>query len=216
MFRILVAAVFVVLLAGCSGPDLVLDIVGSGNLTSRSYDLDGFTRIDADSAADVEVTRGDTYSVQVEVDEDLASQLEVSVEGDTLYVALANGPQVTYKFRARVTMPELTGVTLDGASSLSAELAGEDLSADLNGASQATLTGTAGRVTVKADGASTAKFGELDARDVQVDNNGASIVEISAGGAVTGQVTGASTVRVSGAPTSVDIDESGSSRVITR
>jgi len=216
MFRILVAVAFVVVLAGCSGPDLISDVVGSGNLTSRSYDLEGFTKIDANSAADVEVTRGDAYSVQVEVDEDQASQLEVSVEGDTLYVALANGPHVRYKFRVEVTMPELTGVTLNGASSLSAELAGEDLSADLNGASQATLTGTAGRVMVKADGASTARFSELDARDVQVDNNGASTVEISAAGAVTGQVTGASTVRVTGSPTSVDIDESGASRVITR
>jgi len=133
-----------------------------------------------------------------------------------LYVALANGPQVRYKFRAQVTMPELTGVTLDGASSLSAELAGEDLSADLNGASQATLTGTAGRVTVKADGASTAKFGELRAGDVQVSNNGTSTIEISADGAVTGRADGNSTVKVSGSPTSVDVEAVGLSRVITK
>jgi len=204
-----------VVLAGCSGPGVVSDIFGSGNLVSRSYDLDGFTKIDANNAADVEVIRGDTYSVQVEVSENLASQLEVSVKGDMLYIALKNDPRGSWKLRAKVTMPELTGLTLNGASSLSAELAGEDLIADLNGASQATLTGTAGRVTVKADGASTARFGELHAEDVQVDNNGASTVEVRASGAVTGQVDGASTVKVTGSPMSVDVDKNGSSRVIT-
>jgi hypothetical protein len=209
MFRILVAAIFVVVLAGCSGP-----VLGSGNLTSRSYDLDGFNKIDANSAANVEVTRGDTFSVQVEVSQNAASSLEVSVKGDTLSIALGNEAQGSHTLRAKVTMPELTGVKLDGASGLRAELAGEDLTADLNGASQATLTGTAGRVTVKADGASTARFGELRAGDVQVSNNGTSTIEISADGAVTGRADGNSTVKVSGSPTSVDVEAVGLSHVI--
>lgn len=215
MKRILIASLLVVLLAGCSTPSFLTGrLVGSGNLVSRSYDLSGFTKIEANDAAQITVTRGNTYSVNVEVDDNVEPRLEVKVTGDTLHIGLTEGSIGLITFRAQVTMPTLTGVTLDGASSLTASLSGEDLAVDLNGASAATLTGTAGRVTVKADGASRALLSGLAAGDVEVNTNGASRAEVNSSGAVTGKADGASTVVVSGTPTSVNVQTDGISRVI--
>jgi hypothetical protein len=216
MSRILIASVLIALLAGCTVPDIPAEIVtGSGTLVSHSYDLDDFTQIAADVVAQVEVTRGDAYSVNVEVDDNLTSRLEVSVKGNTLYIDLTDAAYSKATLRAQVTMPRLTGVTLDGASTLRAELAGEDLALNVDGASVATLTGTAGRVTIVADGASKAQLGGLSAGDVEVDTDGASKIEINAGGAVTGRADGASVIVVTGSPTSVNVQTEGAARVTT-
>jgi len=207
MARILIATILVVLLAACTS------VTGSGNLVSRSFDLDGFSRIDASQGAQVEVTRGDAFSVDVEVDDNVASKLDLSVSGDTLRIALDVDSQVNVTFRVRVTMPELTRVTLNGGSKLQGELAGENLAVNLNGGSQATLTGTAGRVAIDVNGGSKALLGDLVAGDVELTANGGSHVEVNSSGRVSGKASGGSSVTVAGSPTSVDVEASGGASV---
>ena len=217
MVRFLIVSLVVVLLAGCTAPVIGDVVTGSGKLVTRSFELDGFSRIDADSVAQVEVTRGDAFSVEVDVDDNLESRLDVAVKGDTLHIKLQDGAYNNVTLRARVTMPKLTGVTLDGASTLTGELAGEDLALDLDGATRLTLTGTAGRVTIKINGASRALLGGLTAQeDVELDADGASHIEINASGAVRGKANGASRIIVTGSPTSVDVETEGASQVITK
>ena len=217
MKRFLVVSMLVALLAGCAGPVTGGDTVtGSDQLVNRSFDLAGFSRIDANNTAQVEVTRGGAFRVDVEVNENLASRLDVAVRGDTLHIKLQNGSYSHVTLRAQVTMPALTGVTLNGASSLRGGLASEDLALDLNGASRAALTGTAGRVSIVINGGSQALLSDLAAGDVDLDVNGGSRVEVQTNGAVRGTANGGSTVTVGGSPTSVDVETEGASRVITR
>jgi hypothetical protein len=150
------------------------------------------------------------------VDDNLVSKLDVYVMADTLHIALRNGAYQDYSLRAEVTMPQMTGVKLNGASRLRGELAGERLTLDLNGASRATLTGAADRVSVEVNGASQALLGGLDAAEIELDANGASRVEVKTAGQVRGRANGASTINVSGPPSSVDIKAEGASRVTTR
>jgi predicted small secreted protein len=217
MKRFMLVSILVALVAACAGP--VADgntVTGSGQLVSRSFDLAGFSRLDANDTAQVEVTHGEAFRVDVEVDDNLASRLDVAVRGNALHIGLQNGSYRHVTLRAQVTMPELTGITLNGASTLHGELAGEDLTLDLNGASRATLTGTAGRVSIVINGGSQALLGNLAARDVELDANGGSQVEVQTSGAVRGKANGASTITVAGSPTSVDVETEGASRVITK
>ncbi len=216
MKRILIAALLLVVLAGCAGIPFGASTRGSGRLVSRSYDLDGFSVIDANNAAQVEVALGDEFRVDVEVDDNLVDLLNVSVSGKALLIRLKQGPYTKVTLRAKITMPELAGIKLNGASTLHSEAAGQDLDLDLNGASVVNLTGTAGRVTLKANGASQALLAGMEAGDVQLDVNGASHVEVQSRGAVGGRVNGASTATVSGSPTTVDVKAEGASRVVTK
>lgn len=216
MFRFLIVSMLIVLLAACAGLGAGGGAVtGSGNLVSRPFDLDGFSRIDVNDSAQVEVTRG-PFSVTVETDDNLVPRLDVSVVGDTLQIGLQEGSYNNGTLRARVTMPELTGVTLNGGSALRGEAAGEDLAVNLNGGSQATLTGTAGRVTVDVNGGSNVLLGDLAARDVDLSANGGSHIEINASGTVSGSANGGSNVTVTGSPASVDVQTDGGSQVTTR
>jgi hypothetical protein len=216
MSRVLIVAILVILLAACSGPVVGDTVIGSGNLVSRSFPLKGFSEINANSGAQVEVTRAGGFTVEVQVDDNVEPMLDLSVVGDTLRIRLDVDSQINVTLRVLVTMPELTGVTLNGGSTLQGELAGEDLDTNLNGGSRTTLTGTAGRVTIEANGGSRALLGNLAAGDVHVTANGGSHVEINASGEVTGQANGGSQVGVGGSPTSVDVDTNGGAQVTTK
>ena len=209
MARILLVTILVVLLAACSS------VTGSGNLISRSFELDGFTRIDASHGAEVAVTRGDAFSVNVEVDDNVADELDVSVSGDTLFVGLKVDSQINVTFRVQVTMPELKGVSVSGGSRLQAVLAGEDLAVNVSGGSRATLTGTAGRVSINASGGSQALLADLAAGDINMEASGGSHVEVNSSGRVSGEASGGSSVVVSGSPSSVNVETSGGASVKT-
>jgi hypothetical protein len=217
VFRVLMVSILVVLLAACAGPAASGETVtGSGKVVSRSFPLEGFSRIDADNTARVEVTRSGGFTVEVKVDDNLASQLDVSVVGGTLHIGLKDGAYNHVTLQAQVTMPELSGVTLDGASTLRGELGGEDLDVNLNGASRVTLTGTAGRVEIDVNGGSQVLLGDLAAGDVELNANGGSRVEVNSSGAVSGQANGGATIIVSGSPTSVDVETDGGAQVTTK
>jgi hypothetical protein len=217
MARILIIGILLILLPACAGPFTIVGAErGSGTPVSRSFDLEGFSRIDANSAAQVEVTRGDAFHVEVEVDDNLAPRLDVAVRGDTLYIRLQNGSYDNFTLRGRVTMPRLTGVTLNGASTLRGDLAGEDLALDLNGGGRATLSGVAGRVTIKINGGALAQLGDLTAQDVQLDANGGGQVEIAASGAVRGRANGGAIITLTGSPTSVDVQTDGGAQVTVK
>jgi len=217
MKRFWIVGILLVLVAACAGPSTGgATMTGSGQLTSRSFDLAGFSRIDANDTAQVEVSRGETFQVDVEVNDNLVPRLDVAVRGGTLHVGLQNGSYNNVKLRAQVTMPELAGVTLNGASTLHGELAGEDLALTLNGGTRTTLSGTAGRVTIDVNGGSQALLGDLTAQEVELNANGGSRVEVTTSGVVRGSANGGSTITVGGSPTSGDVDTDGASRVITK
>jgi hypothetical protein len=178
--------------------------------------LAGFSQIESDSNAQIGVTRGEPFKVEVQVDDNLADLLDVTVEGNTLHIGLKGGVYGRINLRAQVTMPELTGVKLNGGSRVEATLAGEDVDVGLNGGSEALLTGSAGRVTIDANGGSDAQLGDLAARDVEVTANGGADVTIRASGNVRGTANGGSTVTVTGPPSSVNIKTDGGARVITK
>jgi Putative auto-transporter adhesin, head GIN domain len=215
MARFLIVSLLLALLVGCTGfAGGGAAVTGSGKLVSRSFELTDFSRIDADNAAQVEMTRGDTFSVVVEVDDNVVSLLDVAVTGDTLHIGLQNGSYNDVTLRAQVTMPKLTGVTLDGASRLTGELAGENLVLNLDGATRATLTGTAGQVTIGINGASQALLSGLSADDVNLTADGASRIEVYVTGSVSGTANGASIVAVTGYPIAINVTTDGASQVI--
>ncbi len=218
MSRIVIATILVaVLLAGCTGPSIGnVGLTGSGHVVSTSFDLSGFTQLEANSGAQVEMTHGDAFAVTVDTDDNLVSHLDVGVTGSTLHIRFQNGSYNNSTLRAKVTMPQLKGVTLDGGSTLHGEVRGEDLAVHLNGGARATLTGTAGRVTIDVNGGAEALLSGVTAQDVQVSANGGARIEIGATGAVTGSANGGATVVISGSPTSVNVHTDGGAQVITR
>ena len=96
-------------------------VTGSGKQVTTKVDAAGFTKVKANDSWDVTLVRGDSYSVRVTCDDDLADMLDVTSDGDTLVLRLK--PRTSWftitsrvTFKATVVMPRLDGLDLADSS----------------------------------------------------------------------------------------------------
>jgi hypothetical protein len=168
------------LVAGCGGP-----VIGSGDLTTKEYDFKDFTRIEVSHAFEVQITRGESFKVEVTTDDNLVDRLRVEQSGSTLRIGMESGISFgTATREAMITLPTLEAVQLSGASKGGVIGFGGkgDLSIGLSGASTLALTGIkAGDARLEVSGASKLA-GDLDAGDVGMEASGASQIQLSGSG----------------------------------
>jgi hypothetical protein len=192
-------------------------IEGSGQLVTETYDFVDFTEIDASSAFDVEVANGDTHAVAVTVDDNIAENLDVRLDGDTLRVGMkGNDSYRNITLQGAVAMPALSRLKLSGASS--ADLGGldsaEPLKMDLSGASSVTCRDmVAGGASFHLAGASSVTCTSIETGDVKLDLAGASQLELAgSGGNADIKAEGASSIRLGNFPVgNADVNLSGAS-----
>lgn len=240
LFGALVALCLVGALAGCTVPNILsgTTVTGSGRTTTQEYDFTGFNKVVVSHAFQATVTRGDAYRVAVTVDDNLVEYLDVRVDGDTLRIQLKPVLSLGFRnttLRAEVTLPSLAGLDLSGATrtQLSGFTNSEQLDVEISGASQlrgnvtvsgATtirasgastleLTGSSASLNANASGASTVRLQDFPTGDARVDVSGASNITVNAKGRITGEASGASSVKYTGNPASVLVDTSGASSV---
>lgn len=230
------AFLLVPVLAGCTLLPEV-SIAGSGRVVTQEFTLTGFDKVDVSHAFKVDISQGDTFSVVIRIDDNLVEYLEVVKRGSTLKIGLK--PARRYGIRnatleAQVTMPELTGLDLSGAShaiitgfkstkALDVDLSGAshlrgdieagNASFDLSGASDVTVSGSAQDVTIDASGASSVDLGGFPVNDANVKASGASNVTVNASGKLDVEASGASHVYYLGSPTLGKVDTSGASSI---
>ena len=220
------------LLAGCGG----VPTVGSGSPVSKQYDFKDFSRLEVGYAFDVQITRGDTYRVEVTVDDNLVDHLRVEQNGSTVRIALDNVLSLGGTTRrATIVMPQLAALDLSGASrgDVSGFTAQKAFAAKISGASTVTLSNVGASTTrlnlsgaskangdLKADrldaiasGASQATLSGLSASGT-LDASGASRFNLPTFnfGTVTVRLSGASTAQLS-ASRSIAADLSGASNL---
>jgi len=187
-----------VLVNGCI-PRIGPTITGSGKLASWDFDYRDFTKIEVGYAFGVEVIRGDSYLVRITVDDNLYEYLDVTKNGDTLYIKL----KPTYMYtnvtrKATINLPDLESLGLSGASK--AKVSGGFSSShavdfDLSGASYLDVDSMkAGNTNFNLSGASRA-LGSIELADGRFSLSGASSLELQ------------------GSAGDVDIDASGASHL---
>jgi hypothetical protein len=233
--------VSVALLAGCTLVEeissQVTSITGSGNVITQEENITGFDKVEVSNAFEVDIRQGDTFDVVIRVDDNLLDYLDVAKRGKTLKIGLKPGRIYNIRkvtMEADVTMPELTGLALSGASHgtitgfeserdlevhvsgasmLRGDIEAGDARLDVSGASQVTLSGSAEDVRIGASGASTANLADFPVGDAEVEASGASKVTVNPSGRLDAEASGASSVFYLGNPTLGNIDTSGASSV---
>ena len=218
-------------MAGCGS-------LGLGKVVTREKAFTGFDRVEVGNAFKVDITQSGTYSVVVRIDSSLEQRLEVVKEGSTLKIGLKDeGGGVSIQagtMEVEITMPELTGLNLSGASqgtitgfkstkaldvglysasSLQGDVEAGDARFDAQGASEATLSGSGQNVTVVAEGASTVDLTKFSVVDANVEARGNSQVTVNASGTLNLDASGGSKVYYLGDPKLGTIAESGNAEV---
>lgn len=117
----------------------------SAETVKKDFDLKGFTSVEFGNDFRATVSKSDNFSVSVELSEELVPYLDVRLSKGTLVVELRNVPTKLTLLKnnvmnATVTMPELSGVTLNGSSKLtvtdSFDLGNGDFTLSTAGASE--------------------------------------------------------------------------------
>ncbi len=192
---LLVTASLLTVFTGCRG--VTQTIVGSGNQITQEMDATDFTKVEISHVFQAKVTRSDSFSVAITVDDNLLEYIVVRKSGNTLRIYLKAGyAYISTTKMVEITMPKLDKLSLSGASQ--SEVSGFRSSDDLE---------------FEASGASSLNIDDLKAGDTGFEISGASDVsggiEISEGSF---NVSGASSIDLEGFASDISIEVSGASR----
>ncbi|MFC2068552.1 GIN domain-containing protein [Chloroflexota bacterium] len=182
-----------IMITGCEGV-----VRGSGNLETKQYNFNDFSRVDVGYAFKVEIDQSSSYSISITADDNLFEHIQVTKEGETLKIGLKRVLSLgSVTLRAKVTVPQLRGL-------------------DFSGATRGTVSGFSSteKLEVNVSGASSLDLVDISAGDIKFEVSGASEVtgDIEAGDADF-NISGASTVQLEGSAINIVADAFGASRV---
>ena len=193
-----------------------VSVTGSGNVITKEFDLSGFDQVEVTGAFFAEITQGDSFDVVVRVDEKLEEYLRVQVAGQTLEVGMTPNLSIlgTATRQVEITMPELTGLELSGATqgTISGFDSTADLTVEVSGASKLDGDIQAGDCSFDVSGASTVDLSG-SGEGLVLDASGASTAKVNVSGRLDAEASGASHVVYLGNPTLGRIDSSGASSI---
>lgn len=223
--------ILIVPLSGCiTGQEDVATV-------TTPHDISGFDSIIINAPYDVTVKRGDSFSVDVTVDENSIQRVIVTEYEGTLYLDAKDKKILEKNFstlEAKITLPDVRMLSASGASSVS--IKGFDLGHDIvlfvsgasdvsgsltsircmttiSGASDVSLSGGCEMLSLTVSGASDALLLGFEAYDVDVNVSGASYAAVTAKGSIRGSVDGASSLHYAGFPILGDMVVTGASEV---
>jgi hypothetical protein len=201
VYKISLSLVISVLILSC---DCTFNIPthGSGISCSIVSAQRDFSGVDVTHGCKATITRSDTFSVVVHIDDNLREYVQVERSDKDLRIKLAPRHSCrSYDFSVIITMPDVAklsasgassinlaafdsyvahglSIILSGASSLSGTLKYDDLEVSLSGVSRAKINGVFRDVVMHASGASLLT-GMMTCRDVGLTLSGASNAEIA-------------------------------------
>jgi hypothetical protein len=182
-------------ITGCSGT-FGSPVSGNGHTETRPFDFTGFNRLEISNAFEVEITKSDSFSIGVTADSNLFEYLDIRKFGTTLHIGLQkNHTYFNTTQRAVLTMPDLRGLNVSGASN--AHTVGFNSTTALE---------------LEASGASRLELADIRAGNTNIEVSGASRILgklVMAGGNF--NVSGASSLELEGTAENITADISGAS-----
>lgn len=185
---IILSLISLLLMTGCIGV-----VIGSSVVSTREMNFNNFQQVEAGWAFEVEISQASSYRVSVTTNDNLFDYIDISNRGGTLVIGLRGRTSyVRTTQKVTITMPDLKGVTLTGASKgkISGFSSNNPLNVELSGASSLEMDGIkTGDAEFVLSGASRTS-GNASTADVRFELSGASVAEIS--GSASNMVVGVS------------------------
>jgi hypothetical protein len=208
---------------------LALPAVAKAQETSRIVETGAFTGINAGSIINIELVRGDQYSVEIIADSKVMDDIEVNVRNGMLTLGYS-GSSRNAKATVTIVTPTIERIKLSGASNLTSSTPFEapSMKFDLSGASSATMTvnaaaietslsgasnlrlnGQTERHKASVSGASTLRAQQLLTQVTEVKASGASSARVNATQMLNANASGSSKVEYTEAPAHLEMKSTG-------
>ena len=187
---------------------------GSGNVVRERRDLSGFDELEVGGAFLLEVTVGESFSVEVEGDDNLVPLIKTEVRGDALHVSIDKGYRSKDYLKVYVSAPNLTGVDTSGAAQVNASgIKSTAFNIGSSGGSKVTVTGQTTDLRIETSGGAKVLANELAATNGTVDTSGGATAEVLVTGELKAHASGGSRIVYSGTPANVTKNSSGGARI---
>ncbi|HEX3072314.1 MAG TPA: head GIN domain-containing protein [Ignavibacteriales bacterium] len=196
----------VFILTGCN----INAVRGNGNEVTEKRGVSGFTKIDVGGAYAVNITLGDTESLEIIGDENLMKYIRTEVDGGVLHIYNKKSISPRRKLIINITALKLDEITSSGATSIvTRNYKGESLFINGSGASSMELDGETQNLDIDLSGAVAINAKNLKAQFVKVGLSGAAGVEVFASEELEAAISGVGSIEYYGNPKVVKKEVSG-------
>jgi hypothetical protein len=153
---------------------------GSGDLTTESRNVSGFSRIQIDGAGDLIIVQGESESLEIQAEDNIIGDLTSEVRNETLVLGyrenfLRSTIIPTERITYTLTVINLSEVTINGAADMEIDSLETDAFAlNINGAGQVSIDQLmADNLTVQISGTATIEIaGEVTQQSITIDGAG--------------------------------------------
>jgi hypothetical protein len=202
----------------------------------QSYNLSGFNAVAFGVPGTCHVQQGSRFKVEIDGDEDDLDRLEVEVKGNRLVISTKRGNWNwnSGKIEARITMPEIEGLSVSGSGELvtngrlnvadldmsvsgsgdlRVELDGSLIEASISGSGKIIAGGTATEIDLSISGSGKFDGEDLKAQKVKARISGSGNAKVYASEEVDATISGSGTVYYKGDPERKFSKASGSGKL---
>ena len=111
----------------CAGCIIITDnsVAGSGNVITRSYEVQNFTDVELLGSMSAKIVQGDTFKVEVTIDDNLIDMVNVEVWEQQLKIAMKQRSSWSWgvrrqhtAYRVLITMPTMKALQVSGSATV--------------------------------------------------------------------------------------------------
>ena len=198
-------ALMLATLVGCN-----VGIKGSGVSKTESRNVADFKSVSSEAVGDVNVTIGDSQSVEVTMDDNLLPLLVTEVVDGELKIRTTGSFSTSIGLKVNVTTPSLDSIHSSGVGNIKIEgLDSEQFAVGLSGVGGVTAKGKVQNLDVTVSGVGSANLRELLAENVYVTVYGVGGTEVYASKWVNASTSGVGSITVFGSPAEKKENKSG-------
>ncbi|GEM_PF-3979204 len=201
------------LAAGCDAAKSISDKNSQKYVSEMRADAN-FKEIKAGSAVILIISVQEEFAVTLEGEERLLKDVKTKVEGETLVISTSGKISPENKVRLKISMPELVGINLWGASEATVtNVKSNSFEIQTGSTSTLKIDGETKSLTANANGASKIDAEVLRAEKAEVRAAGTSEITISVSDDLYAEAYGASTVFYAGEPKNLKQDKAGAGEI---
>ena len=226
------AAVITALLVICISCQSYPSIRGNGKIETKAFPQNNFNAVSIVGGWIADIQYGETFSIQIETDENIFPYLDISVTGTTLNIGFKSGYSISRTHcKASITMPalmqlqasgSLTGIIssfnksadtmligITGSGNITArDITVNTLKLEASGSAVFSATGKAQKMTAVISGSGDIKTTGLETEKADISISGSGSAEVWVTQHLTADISGSGSVRYKGKP-AIEIKSSG-------
>ncbi len=192
-------------------------VTGSGRIVRQNRAVGNFRGVELMGFSDAVIQLGAKPSLTIEADDNLLPYFTSNVERGVLRIDTRGSLRTRRTPRIFITVPNLESVTTSGSGDVAVNgVNNQRLTLVTRGSGNIRATGRTGNLTATVQGSGNADVRGLAAGRAQVAVHGSGNAWVATSGAVSASSFGSGNVYVLGRPSSLQVSEAGSGRVIAR